>query len=109
MPRKKSSQSSPPRKAKAKPVMPFSLVLSQEEMVVLRREAKLQGTSVGGVVRGAIHASLLRTHPELVRKMVHREVESFVASLRAHDPGTKITPALRARIQRQILSALVKK
>jgi hypothetical protein len=112
MPRKKPSPFSPSRpapKAKAKPVMPFSVVLTPAEMTVLRKEAARQGTSVSGVVRGAIHKVLFRTHPGFMRKMVNQEVESFVDSLRTHRPGAKVTPALRARIRRQIVSVLVKK
>jgi len=112
MPRKKPSQSSRARPApttKARPVMPFSLILTPQEMAILRKEAARQETSVGGVVRGAIHAVLFRTHPDFVRQMVNREVGAFFDSLQTRHLGAKVTPALRARIQRQIISALVKK
>ena len=109
MPRNKPSQSSPvrpARKTKANPVMPFSLILSQEEMAVLRMEARQQGISVGSVVRGALHAVLFRTKPDFVREMVKQEVESFLDDVQMRHPGTKITPPLRARIRRRIIALL---
>ena len=111
MPPKKPRQSAQARRTlnvRTKPPMPFSLILTPAEMAILRKEAARQGTSVGGVVRGAIHKVLFRTHSDFVRRMVSREVASFLNTLRARHPGTRVTTALRARIRKQVISSLLK-
>jgi hypothetical protein len=112
MPRKKPRQSPSVHlapKAKAKPSMPFSLILTPAEMAILRKEAARQGTSVGGVVRGAIHAALFQTHPEMARQLAEKEAGAFLDALTTLYPGLRPSRVKRAQLQRRIVSALVER
>jgi hypothetical protein len=112
MSRKKPGQSPKSRtgsRVPNKPPTPFSLILAPAELAILRQMATRHETSVGGVVRDAIHTALFRTHPDLARQLAERETRAFLDSLTTLYPGLRLSPVRRARLQRRVVSALLKR
>ena len=91
------------------PVMPFSLVLEPGEMGVLRKIAKERGTSVAGVVRGALHATIFRAHPEVAKRIIEEEVTTFIGTVGRRLTGQRLGSAQLARLRRQVVSALAQR
>ena len=84
--------------------LPFSLILPPVELATLRKLARKENVSVATVIRRAIHTAIGQTHPEFNRKLVTKEVEDFLESIKARFPAK----TLNARKQRLITEYLVK-
>ncbi|MBI3871554.1 MAG: hypothetical protein HY304_00565 [candidate division Zixibacteria bacterium] len=91
----------------ASPKQPFSLILQPEEMNILRRMARRDKTSVAGVIRQALHTVIFRTHPELAKNAIEKEVESFLDSVRTHLPPGLGQGQRRSRLKNQMVSGLL--
>lgn len=96
------------RSSRNGPVMPFSIVLEPGEMRVLRKIAKERGTSVAGVIRGALYATIYRAHPEVAQRIIEEEVTTFIGTVGRRLTGQRIGSAQLARLRRQVVSALAK-
>lgn len=87
-------------------LQPFSLILKPEEMNALRKIARRERTSVGGVVRRAIYVVIERIHPERRKLVVEQLAEEFLSSLSQRYPSSFLTPAKRSRFKRQAVRLL---
>lgn len=101
-------EAGPRRTPRNGPVMPFSLVLDQREMGFLRKVAKERGTSVADVVRGALHATIYRAHPEIARRIIEEEVTTFIGTVGRRLTGQRLGSTQMASLRRQVVSALTK-
>jgi hypothetical protein len=102
-------ETSPQRTPRNGPVMPFSLVLEPREMGVLRKIARERRTSVADVVRGALHATIYRAHPEVAKRIIEEEVTTFIGTVGRRLTGQRLGSAQMASLRRQVVSALTKK
>ncbi len=60
------------------PKQPFSLILNPDELNLLKKMARQQGTSVAGIIRQALHTQIFSAHPEMARSTIENEVETFL-------------------------------
>ncbi len=107
MPKRKSHRrqirsSSPSRK----PLMPFSLILQPDEMGVLRQIAGKEGSSMGAVIRRAIHTVIARVHPEFWARLLDAEANAFLDQLATRFPATLLTAQKRKRFSLQLAKGL---
>lgn len=91
----------------AGPKQPFSLILNPDELSILRKMARKDGTSVASVIRQALHTVIFRTHPDLAKNAIEREVDSFLDTMGARLPAGLSKGAKRARIKKQLVSGLL--
>ena len=63
---------------KVTPKQPFSLILQPDELNLLKKMARQQGTSVAGIIRQALHIQIFSAHPEMARSAIETEVETFL-------------------------------
>lgn len=92
----------------AVPKQPFSLILNPDELTILRKMARKDGTSVASVIRQALHTVIFRTHPDLAKNAIEREVDSFLDSMGARIPSGLSKGPKRARIKKQLVTGLLK-
>ena len=91
----------------AGPKQPFSLILNPDELTILRKMARKEGTSVASVIRQALHTVIFRTHPDLAKNAIEREVDSFLDTMGASLPSGLSKGAKRARLKKQLVSGLL--
>ncbi len=91
----------------AVPKQPFSLILNPDELSILRKMARKDGTSVASVIRQALHTVIFRTHPDLAKNAIEREVDSFLDTMGARLPSGLSKGAKRARIKKQLVTGLM--
>ena len=89
-----------------KPIQPFSLILQPAELDVLRKLAKKEGTSIGAIVRRAIHTVIAKRHPDFGKQIVEAEADAFLSGVAMRLPAGAITPAKRAAFRKQLVGAL---
>jgi hypothetical protein len=89
------------------PKQPFSLILNPDELSILRKMARQEGTSVASVIRQALHTVIFRTHPDIAKNAIEREVDSFLDSMGDRVPSALSTGSRRARIKKQLVSGLM--
>lgn len=90
------------------PKQPFSLILNPDEMSILRKMARKEGTSVASIIRQALHTVIFRTHPDLAKNALEREVDAFLDTMGARLPSGLSKGAKRARIKKQLVTGLMK-
>lgn len=91
----------------AGPKQPFSLILNPDELSILRKMARKEGTSVASVIRQALHTVIFRAHPDLAKNAIEREVDSFLDTMGARLPSGLSKGAKRARIKKQLVTGLL--
>ena len=91
----------------AGPKQPFSLILNPDELSILRKMARKEGTSVASVIRQALHTVIFRTHPDLAKNAIEREVDSFLDTMGNRLPSGLSKGAKRARIKKQLVTGLL--
>jgi hypothetical protein len=89
------------------PKQPFSLILNPEELNLLKKMARQQGTSVAGIIRQALHSQIFSAHPEMAKTAIENEVETFLDRM-----GTKIAlgggvRAGREKLKRTLVKGLM--
>ena len=89
------------------PKQPFSLILNPDELTLLKKMARQQGTSVAGIIRQALHTQIFSAHPEMAKSAIENEVESFLDRM-----GTKIAlggapGAGREKLKRTLVKGLM--
>ncbi len=92
---------------RSKSIQPFSLILQPSELSALRKIADKNGTSVGAVVRLAIHTVVYRDYPERKRKMVEAEADTFLDQLAQRFPASILTSAKRKAFKNRLVKELV--
>lgn len=91
----------------AGPKQPFSLILNPDELSILRKMARKEGTSVASVIRQALHTVIFRAHPDLAKNAIEREVDSFLDTMGTRLPTGLSKGAKRARIKKQLVTGLL--
>ena len=91
----------------AGPKQPFSLILNPDELNILRKMARRENTSVASVIRQALHTVIFRTHPDLAKNSLEREVDSFLETMSARLPKGQIKGAKKSRLRSQLVSGLM--
>jgi len=91
----------------AGPKQPFSLILNPDELSILRKMARKEGTSVASVIRQALHTVIFRAHPDLAKNAIEREVDSFLDTMGSRLPSGLSKGAKRARIKKQLVTGLL--
>lgn len=92
----------------AGPKQPFSLILNPDELSILRKMARKDGTSVASVIRRALHTVIFRTHPELAKTAIEREVDTFLDTMGTRFPSGLSKGTKRTQIKKQLVSNLLK-
>lgn len=92
----------------AGPKQPFSLILNPDELSILRKMARKDGTSVASVIRRALHTVIFRTHPELAKSAIEREVDSFLDNVGARFPSGIAKGTKRSQIKKQLVTNILK-
>ena len=75
-----------------------------DELTILQDGA--QEASVASVIRQALH-TVIRTHPDLAKNAIEREVDSFLDTMGARLPSGLSKGAKRARLKKQLVSGLL--
>lgn len=91
----------------ATPKQPFSLILNPDELSILRKMARKEGTSVASVIRHALHTVIFRAHPDLAKNAIERDVDSFLDTMGKRLPTGLSKGATRARIKKQLVTGLL--
>lgn len=91
------------------PKQPFSLILNPDELSILRKMARKEGTSVANVIRQALHTVIFRAHPDLAKNALEREVDSFLDTMGTRLPIGLGKGAKRARIKKQLVTGLLQR
>jgi hypothetical protein len=76
-------------------------------MVVLKKMAKEDNTSVAGVIRKALHTVIFRTHPDLAIGVLEREVDTFLADVGSRLPQGGVKGAQRSRLKNRLVKELI--
>jgi hypothetical protein len=85
---------------------PFSLILEPAELAALRKIAGKERTSMGAIVRRAIHSVLFRANPALVDRIVEAELDGFLKRMGEKFPGAGMKGAKRGEFKKQIVKAI---
>ncbi|MEW5700981.1 MAG: hypothetical protein AB1792_01955 [Candidatus Zixiibacteriota bacterium] len=91
------------------PKQPFSLILNPEELNILRKMARRENTSVASVIRHALHTVIFRSHPDLAKHAIEKEVESFLDTVGARLPKGLAKGVKRSRLRNQLVTGLLGK
>lgn len=102
-PRRRSrARTSNPRK----PIQPFSLILQPAELNLLRKLAGKEGTSIGAIVRRAIHTVIADKHPEFARQILESGADTFLSEVAMRLPAGAVTPVKRSAFKNQLIKSL---
>lgn len=93
----------------ANPKQPFSLILNPEELNILRKMARRENTSVAAVIRQALHTVIFRSHPDLAKHAIEKEVETFLDTVGARLPKGLAKGVKRSRLRNQLVTGLLGK
>ena len=88
------------------PKQPFSLILNPDELAILRKMARKNGTSVAAVIRQALNTVIFQAHPELVKQGVERDVNEFLDRMSGRLPG--VTASKQKTLARDFTASLLK-